>query len=914
MPFPEATVFTTEQVRAVLETLRAAVIITDAEGKFLVFNDAAERIMGSGAKDITPSQWADIYGIFHPDRVTPYATPEYPLMRALRGNVVVEEEMFIRNPNVPQGTPITVSAAPLRDDDGGIIGAVATIFDISPIKHIEGRLDAVGRQLVQAQKMEAVGRLAGGVAHDFNNQLSVILSFTHLAINAMPEDSSAREDMREVLKAGERAAALTRQLLTMSRRQVASPKVVIADEVVRSVEKMLRRVIGEDVELKIKLDSHDACIVIDPTHLEQVLINLAINSRDAMPTGGLLSIETSSVDLDQDSQTSPEGLEPGPHLCISVTDSGEGMSAETREHVFEPFFTTKPAGKGTGLGLSIVHGIVKQADGHVVVYSEPGRGTCFKLYFPRVDRSVTRVMEAQGHADINGTGRTVLLVEDDEKVRAVAARILRGRGFEVYEAGEAQEARSIALSAQKHIDVLLSDVVMPGLSGPELAKQLSRLLPELRVVLMSGYPADALLHRQSDLAKAKLISKPFTPDDLLAAVMSVLEPRHDTGKIETGNGTVLLVEDDEQLRKLTTKLLQARDYTVVGVGTVADGLAEFSRATVDLVLSDINLPDAQGIELLKQIRQRDMDVPVILVTGAPDLNMATEAVRYGAFRFLSKPVANDELVRTVDYAVRVGRLAKIKRDALNLAGKADSMPRDLAGLELCFDNVLASLWVEFQPILGASERSARAFEVLLRNSEPSLRSPPSVISAAVNLHRLPELGRCIRRKAAEAFSHAPVGSLLFVNLLAQDLEDKELFDPEAPLSKFAARVVLEITEREAIEPGAALERRIAKLRALGYRIAVDDLGAGYAGLTTFATLSPEIVKLDMSLVRDIDGAIAKQKTVGAMVELCQSMGIKVVAEGVETVAERDCLVKLGCDYMQGYYFARPSREFVSEFA
>jgi PAS domain S-box-containing protein len=905
MSFPEATVFTTDQVRAVLETLRAAVVITDADGKFLVFNDAAERIMGSGAQDVTPAQWADTYGVFHPDRVTPYVEAEYPVTRALRGTAVVEEEMFIRNANVPHGTPITVSAAPLRDDDGEIIGAVATIFDISPIKHIEGRLDSVGRQLVQAQKMEAVGRLAGGVAHDFNNQLSVILSFAHLAISAIPEDSTAREDMREVLKAGERAAALTRQLLTMSRRQVASPKVLIADEVVRNVEKMLRRVIGEDVDLRIKLNSHDACIVIDPTHLEQVLINLAINSRDAMPTGGLLSIETSSVDLDDESAVSPGGLKPGPHLCISVTDTGEGMSSETREHVFEPFFTTKPAGKGTGLGLSIVHGIVKQAEGHVVVYSEPGKGTCFKLYFPRVDRSVTRIMEANGRADINGTGRTVLLVEDDEKVRAVAARILRSRGF---------EARSIALSSQKHIDVLLSDVVMPGLAGPELAKQLSRLLPELRVVLMSGYPADALLHRQSDLAKAKLISKPFTPDDLLAAVMSVLEPKHDTGKIETGNGTVLIVEDDEALRKLTTKLLQSRDYTVVGVGTVAEGLAEFSRATVDLVLSDINLPDAQGIELLKQIRQRDMDVPVILITGAPDLNMATEAVRYGAFRFLSKPVANDELMRTVDYAVRIGRLAKIKRDALNLAGRADAMPRDLAGLELCFDNALNSLWVEFQPILGASERSAHAFEVLLRNSEPSLRSPPSVISAAVNLRRLPELGRCIRRKAAEAFSRAPQNAMLFVNLLAQDLEDKELFDPEAPLSKFARRVVLEITEREAIEPGAMLERRIAKLRGLGYRIAVDDLGAGYAGLTTFASLSPEIVKLDMTLVRDIDGTIAKQKTVGAMVELCQSMGIKVVAEGVETVAERDCLVKLGCDYLQGYYFARPSREFVCEFA
>jgi PAS domain S-box-containing protein len=912
MNAPDAAVFTTEQMKAVLETLRAAVIITDADGKFLVFNEAAERIMGSGAQDITPAEWADTYGVFHPDRATPYAVSEYPIVRALKGEVVIEEEMYIRNANVPDGKPITVSASPLHGEYGQITGAVATIFDISPIKHMEGRLDTVGRQLVQAQKMEAVGRLAGGVAHDFNNQLSVILSFVHLAMDAVPEDSGAREDLREVLKAGERAAALTRQLLAMSRRQVASPKVLIADEVVRHVEKMLRRVIGEDVKLKTNLNSHDACIVIDPTHLEQVLINLAVNSRDAMPDGGMLAIETSSIEIDAEYAATHPELKTGPHLCIAVTDTGEGLSAEALSHLFEPFFTTKAPGKGTGLGLSIVHGIVKQAGGHTIVYSEPGKGTCFKLYFPRVDRSVTRMMDRTQEHDVDGTGRTVLLVEDDEKVRAIAARVLRGRGFEVFEAGAADEARQLALASPRHIDVLLSDVVMPGLPGPELARQLSRLLPDLRVVLMSGYPAEALIHREADLATAKLISKPFTPDDLLRAIASVITPRRDTGKLLNDVGTILLVEDDEALRRMTTRLLEAGKYKVLQAGTVAQGLAEFARTTVDLVLSDINLPDAKGLELLKQIRQHDMDVPVILVTGAPDLEMATEAVRYGAFRFLSKPVANDELKRAVDYGVRMGRLAKIKRDALNLAGKSGIVPRDLAGIEICFENALASLWVEFQPIVTASGRTAQDFEVLLRNGEPSLRSPPAVIGAAQSLRRLPELGRCIRRKAAEAFSRAPADATLFVNLLAQDLDDPELFDPSAPLSQYAQRVVLEITERESLEPGEQLSHRIAKLRALGYRIAVDDLGAGYAGLTTFAALSPEIVKLDMSLVRDIDSTIAKQRTVGAMVELCQTMGIKVVAEGVESVAERDCLVRLGCDYLQGYYFARPSREFVSE--
>jgi EAL domain-containing protein (putative c-di-GMP-specific phosphodiesterase class I) len=288
-------------------------------------------------------------------------------------------------------------------------------------------------------------------------------------------------------------------------------------------------------------------------------------------------------------------------------------------------------------------------------------------------------------------------------------------------------------------------------------------------------------------------------------------------------------------------------------------------------------------------------------------------MRYGAFRLLTKPIDQHELLKVAAFASRMTRLGRIKRDALNLIGRGNGMPHDLAGLESCFENALEGLWVEFQPIVSMRDRGLRAYEVLMRNAEPSLRSPPALLGAAATLKRQHELGRAVRMRAAEAFASAPADALLFINLIAEDLADKHLYDPDSPLSKFASRVVLEITEREAIEPGMSLENSVRKLRALGFRIAVDDLGAGYSGLTTFASLSPEIVKLDMSLVRDIDGVVAKQKTVEAMVELCQGMGITVVAEGVESAAERDVLVKLGCDYLQGYFFARPSREFVTEF-
>ena len=374
---------------------------------------------------------------------------------------------------------------------------------------------------------------------------------------------------------------------------------------------------------------------------------------------------------------------------------------------------------------------------------------------------------------------------------------------------------------------------------------------------------------------------------------------------------VLLVEDEEPLRRLMKRMLDAKNFDVQEAGTAEEALRLFSKHNFDVVVSDIALPDGDGLDVLKQIRQHDMDVPVILMTGAPDVDKATEAVRYGAYRFLTKPVPTEEMLEIINYAIRIGRLSRIKRDALNYVGKDAGRPRDLAGLEMCFENALANLWVEFQPIVRSVDQRPHAYEALLRNGEPSLRSPLALLAAAAVLRRLPELGRKVRTSAAEAFDKAAEGDLVFVNLHAQDLEDEDLYDPSSPLVKIADRVVLELTEREALEPGAALERQIRKLRELGFRIAVDDLGAGYSGLASFAQLSPEIVKLDMSLVRDVDSNTAKQKTVGAMVELCQGLDIKVVAEGVETQTECDMLVGLGCDYLQGYYFGRPSRNFLT---
>jgi len=495
-------------------------------------------------------------------------------------------------------------------------------------------------------------------------------------------------------------------------------------------------------------------------------------------------------------------------------------------------------------------------------------------------------------------------------VRRAASRVLRDAGFAVTEAASADDARRSAVAVDGGIDVLLSDVVLADSNGPDLAHQLLRIRPGLRVVYMSGYPVGALVHRGTELAGCGMVQKPFTPRRLVEAVAGALEAS--TGNAAPGplrRGRVLVVDDEAPFRAAAGGLLRDDGFDVVEAGDGQEAVAAIDVAPVDAVISDIHMPNLTGIELLKLVRARDVDVPVILMTGAPGVDSATMAVEYGAFRYMSKPVDGDELTRVVEHAVRFGRLARLRRDALAVAGHDAWRPHDLAGLEVQFESALSALWLEFQPIMTVAERQARAFESLLRTAEPALRSPLTLFAAAQRLGRTVELGREVRTRAAAALAAAPASARLFVNIHAAELEDPALYSPDSPLSRVASRIVLEITEREALEPGPRLQEHIRHLRALGYHLAVDDLGAGYASLSTFSMLAPDVVKLDMSLVRDVHATTAKQKTIAALTSLCHDMGMEVIAEGVEVVAERDCLVSLGCDHLQGFLFARPARAF-----
>jgi EAL domain-containing protein (putative c-di-GMP-specific phosphodiesterase class I)/ActR/RegA family two-component response regulator len=367
----------------------------------------------------------------------------------------------------------------------------------------------------------------------------------------------------------------------------------------------------------------------------------------------------------------------------------------------------------------------------------------------------------------------------------------------------------------------------------------------------------------------------------------------------------LVVDDDAALRRAMRRILGAAGFAVTEAADGAEAVAALAEHAYDVVVSDLHMPGLDGLELLRKVRAVDLDLPVILVTGEPDVGSAAQAVEHGAFRYLTKPLDFDGLVRTAGLAARAYALARVRRDALAASGAPVPIARDAAGLEVRFATTLDRLWIAFQPIVDARTGAVTGVEALMRSDEPSLPGPESVLAAAEALRALPVLGRRLRALAGVAAAATPL--TVFVNLHPADLLDDDLVDPAASLTRIAPRVVLEVTERAALRGSPALTTRLAELRALGFRIAVDDIGAGYSGLTSFADLMPELVKIDMSLVRGVDASAIKQRTIRSLCSLCHEGGVLVVGEGVETTAERDCLVALGCDLLQGFLLGRPER-------
>jgi len=414
------------------------------------------------------------------------------------------------------GTRIRVqlSVRASRDAQGRVEYYEAFVRDITSQRQLEA-------QLAQAQKMEAIGRLAGGVAHDFNNLLTVILSYSDLLLEDLPKDAGSRDDIEQIRKAALGASELTRQLLAFSRQQVLQPKIVDLNAAITGIEKLLARVLREDIQLRCTLAPDTGTVKVDPGQLEQVIMNLAVNARDAMPNGGQLTIETAIVDLDEAYMQAHPVAAPGRYAMLAVTDTGVGMDATTQARIFEPFFTTKDAGKGTGLGLATVQGIVQQSGGFIWVYSEPNHGTCFKVYLPRVDAPVSKAEEAAGDA-MHGT-ETVIVVEDMAAVRAVTCEMLKRFGFTVYDAADGITALQIAEQLTGRVDLLVTDVVMPDINGRDLASRFQKTRPELKVLYMSGYTDDAVVRHGILQEGIAYLQKPFTPKSLVRKVREVLD-------------------------------------------------------------------------------------------------------------------------------------------------------------------------------------------------------------------------------------------------------------------------------------------------------------------------------------------------------------------------------------------------------
>jgi PAS domain S-box-containing protein len=500
-----------EKYRGIFENAVEGIFQSTPEGKFISVNPSMARFLGYDSAEELMEHRTDIATQHYVDK---NSRVELQRMLAEHG-VVVGYECEVYRKNLSKIWAVENVRA-IRDENGSILYYEGSIEDITERKTLEN-------QLRQSQKLEAVGILAGGVAHDFNNLLTVISGYSDLTLLKLHEDDPLYRNVLEVKRAGERAAGLTRQLLAFSRKQVLQPKVLLLNSVISELEKLLRRLIGEDIGLRAVLDPDLGSVKADPGQIEQIIMNLAVNARDAMPKGGKLTIETKNVVLDEEYSRNHISVSPGHYVMLAVTDTGTGMDSETQARIFEPFFTTKEAGKGTGLGLSTVYGIVKQSGGNIWVYSELGRGTTFKIYLPRVDEGAQEPRPNFAMARSAQGSETVLLAEDEEAVRKLALQVLQMNGYQVLEAANGGAALLICERQKEPIHLLITDVIMPEMSGRELADRLAKLRPEMKVLFMSGYTDNAIVHQGVLDAGANFIQKPFPTDALARKVREVLD-------------------------------------------------------------------------------------------------------------------------------------------------------------------------------------------------------------------------------------------------------------------------------------------------------------------------------------------------------------------------------------------------------
>jgi PAS domain S-box-containing protein len=497
------------QLAAIVTSSDEAMIGTTLDGLVLSWNPAAQRLFGYATDEVTGQSLARL---IRADRAAELMN-DLAVVRLGQRRDYYETQWQCRGGALRD---VAVTVSPIREAGGTVLGASVIVRDITAHKRLE-------EQFRQAQKMEAIGRLAGGVAHDLNNLLTIILGYGHVIAGRLPAADALQGPAAEILKAGDRATVLTRQLLAFSRQQVLRPRVISLNAVVAELEKMLARVIGEDITLTVRLDPALQHVSADPVQMDQVLLNLAVNARDAMPDGGRLLVETANVTVDEAGARANPDLRPGPYVLLAVHDTGTGIAHDLLPHIFEPFFTTKEVGKGTGLGLSTVYGIVKQSGGHISVATELGKGTTFKIYLPATAEPVSSLPAAAPAATELSGQETILVVEDEEGVRNYTAFALRCHRYHVLTAASGDEARCLARRHPGPIHLLLTDVIMPGMNARELVECLAESHQETRVLYISGYTSDSITRLGFRGTEKHFLQKPFRPEELARKVREVLD-------------------------------------------------------------------------------------------------------------------------------------------------------------------------------------------------------------------------------------------------------------------------------------------------------------------------------------------------------------------------------------------------------
>jgi two-component system cell cycle sensor histidine kinase/response regulator CckA len=520
---------------------------------------------------------------------------------------------------------VRTAGKPIYEGDK-ITKVFGDIQDITDIKKSELEKIELLEQLRRTQKLESIGQLAGGVAHDFNNILAVMLGYSEEILSTLKTEDPIFNDMEEIIKAGKKALSLTRQLLTFSRKHLIQPQVLNLNTVIQDMTKMLVRLIGEDVGFTTVFAPELLNIKADIAQIEQVLMNLVINAREAMPSGGKLCVETANVVIDKASAEIDLGITPGDYVMLSVADTGCGMNKETSNRIFEPFFTTKHNGKGTGLGLSTVYGIVKQSDGIIRLDSTLGQGTTFKILFPKTDDEPVAISPEPSALELRGNGEYIVIIEDDTAMGILAQKMLRKLGYKVTLFENADEAILNIVDRGLVPDLIITDVIMPGMNGKELADILLKTLPDLRVLFMSGYTDSVIVDHCMMEFDASFIQKPFTKENIAIKIKQLLK-NNTTNIVKPAK--IIMIDDDENILELYNRAFNRKGHQTTSAGSLKDALEELSKHVFDVALVDMNIPGTDGISIIQAIRNAGYSIPVIILSGAIDCIDAQELESLG---------------------------------------------------------------------------------------------------------------------------------------------------------------------------------------------------------------------------------------------------------------------------------------------